>query len=121
MDLSDGLADAVRQVAEASGTGAAVQATALPIHPGAAAWFAAAGQDAVEASVSAGDDYELLFAVPKRGAGPLRHVVRQSRGVAITRVGELTSDGRIQLLRDGRSDPMPFGYSHFPGQPDSPR
>ena len=37
MDLSDGLADAIRQLAESSGVGARVAATALPIHPGAAA------------------------------------------------------------------------------------
>ena len=36
MDLSDGLADAVRQLARASGTGAVIEAEALPIHPGAA-------------------------------------------------------------------------------------
>ena len=34
MDLSDGLADAVRQLAEASGTGARIEAAALPLHPG---------------------------------------------------------------------------------------
>ena len=37
MDLSDGLADAVRQLAEASGTGARIEAAALPVHPGVAA------------------------------------------------------------------------------------
>ena len=35
MDLSDGLADAVRQIAGASGTGAVIEAEALPIHLGA--------------------------------------------------------------------------------------
>jgi thiamine-monophosphate kinase len=62
MDLSDGLADAVRQVAAASRTGAVVDAASLPIHPGASAWFTAAGLDAIDSSVAGGDDYELLFA-----------------------------------------------------------
>ena len=115
MDLSDGLADAVQQVAAASGTGASIEAAALPIHPGAAAWFEAAGRDAIDASVAGGDDYELLFAVPKRATGRLRHVIQQSRGVPITRIGELTGDGDIHLRREGRSHPMPSGFSHFAG------
>jgi thiamine-monophosphate kinase len=113
MDLSDGLADAVRQVASASGTGAVVDGAALPIHPAAAAWFAETGTDAVEASVAGGDDYELLFAVPKRSSGRLRHVVQQARGLAITRIGELTADGGVLLRRDGRAVAMPAGFSHF--------
>jgi thiamine-monophosphate kinase len=113
MDLSDGLADAVRQVASASRTGASVDAAALPIHPGAAAWFAGAGRDAVDASIAGGDDYELLFAVPKRAGGRLRHVIQQSRGVPITRVGELTGDGVVDLRRGGTSFPLPSGFTHF--------
>lgn len=115
MDLSDGLADAVRQVAAASGTGAAIEATALPLHPAAVTWFGGRGRDAVEACVSGGDDYELLFAVPKRSAGRLRHVMQQARGVPITRIGELTGDGTVRLVREGRSGPMPVGFDHFNG------
>jgi thiamine-monophosphate kinase len=116
MDLSDGLADAVQQVAAASRTGASIDAAALPIHPGAAAWFAGSGRDAVDASVSGGDDYELLFAVPRRTAGRLRHVIQQSRGVAITRIGELTGDDAVELRREGNAHPMPSGFSHFPAE-----
>jgi thiamine-monophosphate kinase len=113
MDLSDGLADAVRQVAAASGTGAVVEAGALPIHPGAVSWFAEAARDAIEASVAGGDDYELMFAVPRRASGRLRHVIQQSRGVALTRIGELTAEPGVHLRRDGQLVPLPSGFSHF--------
>jgi thiamine-monophosphate kinase len=113
MDLSDGLADAVRQVAAASGTGAMVEAASLPIPPAAASWFAANGGDAIEASVAGGDDYELLFAVPRRRAGRLRHVLQQSRGVPITRIGELTANPAVHLRRDGALAPLPAGFAHF--------
>lgn len=113
MDLSDGLADAVHQVAAASGTGAVVDAAALPIHPAAAAWFAGEGQDACEAAVTGGDDYELLFAVPKRSGSRLRHVIQQARGLAITRIGELTADGGVLLRRGSESRPLPAGFAHF--------
>lgn len=113
MDLSDGLADAVHQVAAASGTGAVVDAAALPIHPAAAAFFGREGRDAVEACVSGGDDYELLFAVPRRSAGRLRHVLQQARGLAITRIGALTADGGVRLQLGSESRPMPAGFAHF--------
>ncbi|HET7218179.1 MAG TPA: thiamine-phosphate kinase [Vicinamibacterales bacterium] len=114
MDLSDGLADAVRQVAAASGVGARIEAEALPIHPGAARWFVALGQDAVRASLAGGDDYELLVAVPKRRGGRLRTVISQARGLPLTRIGELTADrGSIVLRRNGGLEPLPEGFVHF--------
>jgi thiamine-monophosphate kinase len=100
MDLSDGLADGVRQIAEASGTGATVDAAALPVHP-------------VDASVRGGDDYELLFAVSRRTRGRLRLVERQARGVCLTRIGQLTADPAIVIVREGRANPLPAGFVHF--------
>jgi thiamine-monophosphate kinase len=113
MDLSDGLADAVTQMAGASGTGATLDAAALPVHPGAEAWFSAAGQDPLAAAVAGGDDYELLFAVPRRSRGRLRAVVREARGLQVTRIGELTTERTIGIHRDKRLDPLPAGFTHF--------
>ena len=113
MDLSDGLADAVRQVAEASGTGARIESRALPIHPGAERWFRSCGIDPVTASIAGGDDYELLFAVSARRRGRLRHVQQQARGLQLTRIGELTADPAVRLERDGVPGPMPEGFVHF--------
>ena len=113
MDLSDGLADAVHQIAAASGTGAMVDAASVPVDQGAREWFAAAGSDPVAASVSGGDDYELLFAVSRRFLGRLRSVIQQSRGVPVTRIGELTADKSIRLTADGKTFPLPCGFAHF--------
>jgi thiamine-monophosphate kinase len=113
MDLSDGLADAVRQVAEASKVGARIDASAVPVHPAAATWFASQGVDPITASLSGGDDYELLFAVSGRRRGGLRTVERQARGLALTRIGELTADPAICFERDGARVPLPAGFTHF--------
>ena len=113
MDLSDGLADAVASIARASGTGATIDASALPIPDAARRWFSAHGEDPVRASLSGGDDYELLFAVSPRRQGRLRTVVRQARGVPITRIGELTAPPAILLRADGASEPLPSGFTHF--------
>jgi thiamine-monophosphate kinase len=113
MDLSDGLADAVAQIACASGAGAAIDPASLPLHPGARAWFSAAGRDPVGACVAGGDDYELLFSVPRRARGRLRAVIREARGVPVTRIGEVTAGRAIGLLRDGTLEPLPAGFVHF--------
>ena len=113
MDLSDGLADAVRQIAEQSGTGAKVEADALPVHPGATSWFTGQGRDAIAAAMTGGDDYELLLAMRPRFKGRLRNLVRQAQGVPITRIGELTASREIVVVRGGRADPLPSGFVHF--------
>jgi len=113
MDLSDGLADAVTQVAEQSGTGARLDAVALPIHPGAVQWFETQGRDPVPAAVAGGDDYELLFAVPSRFGGRFRALVQHAQGVPVRRIGELTSDREVVLIKDGRAAPLPAGFTHF--------
>jgi thiamine-monophosphate kinase len=113
MDLSDGLADAVRQIAEQSGTGALVDAGALPVHPGAVEWFTSQGDDPVSTALSSGDDYELLLAVPPRSKGRLRNLMRLAQGVPITRIGELTASREIALVRAGRPELLPSGFVHF--------
>ncbi len=113
MDLSDGLADAVTQMAGAGGTGARIDATALPLNPAGCSWFASSGEDPITAAVSGGDDYELLFAVPRRSLGRLKGVLRDARGVPITGIGELTADPGIGLIRNGRVEPLPAGFAHF--------
>jgi thiamine-monophosphate kinase len=113
MDLSDGLADAVAQLAGASGTGARIDAAALPIPQAASRWFAADGLDPVSASLRGGDDYELLFAVPARRARRLRGALRQARGVPVTCIGELTSSPAVVLQRGDTAESLPPGFTHF--------
>jgi thiamine-monophosphate kinase len=113
MDLSDGLADAVRQIAGASGLGASIDGAALPIPFAAREYFRRIGADPVAAAAAGGDDYELLFAAPRRTRGRLATVVRQSRGVAVTRIGELTADPALVLINNGAREPLPHGFVHF--------
>ena len=75
IDLSDGLADGVRQIGEASGLGAIVEADALPIEEGATLRDALGG----------GEDYELLFAVSPRMRSRLRNVRRLAEAISPSR------------------------------------
>jgi thiamine-monophosphate kinase len=114
MDLSDGLADAVRQIAEASGCGAEIDASALPIEPGAHEWWTARGEDAVARALTGGDDYELLFAVPPRWRGRLRHARRHVASPPLTRVGVLTkARGEYVVVRESRRERLTGGFEHW--------
>ena len=116
MDLSDGLADGVRQIAEASGVGIIIDADALPVDEEARAWFNARGGDALAKAMAGGDDYELVFTVPRRRNGRLRTATRGA-DVAVTRIGICTSARDLVLHRSGggtaRDEAIPSGYTHF--------
>lgn len=115
MDLSDGLADAVRQMAAASGCGAVVTGEAVPVDAEARRWWEGRGADALASAVAGGEDYELLFAVPPRSGGRLRNVRRQVAAPVLTRIGVLTRDRGLWLERKGHKTPWPEGFEHFRG------
>jgi len=112
MDVSDGLADAVHQLADANEIGATIEGSALPIEEGARRWFELRGQDAVNASLIGGDDYELLIAVRPRLRGRLE-AARRHGDVPLTRIGSCTAGRSVVVRQDGVSRIMPPGYSHF--------
>ena len=112
IDLSDGLADAVHQLASASGTGAIIDAGVVPWHPAVARMWPRA-EDALVRALSGGDDYELLFAVPPRRRRAFEAVAIRPGGVPVTRIGRLTPEGRVLLDLDGRQVPLPSGFTHF--------
>ncbi len=116
MDLSDGLADGLRQIADASGVGMTIDADALPIDPGARAFFDARGQDAVVEALTAGDDYELLIAVRPRTQRRLTAAMRRG-DVMLTRIGRCTTERGITLRTAGAgpidAGALPPGFSHF--------
>jgi thiamine-monophosphate kinase len=116
IDLSDGLADGVRQIAAASGVGAAIDGDAVPIDPCAREWFQSRDVDALERALSAGDDYELLVAVRPRLRRRMTHAARQA-GIAMTRIGACTESRELVVARSmagaAAASPLPRGYGHF--------
>lgn len=103
VDLSDGLADGVQRIAEASGVGIDLDEASIPLEAGA--------EMSVDEAIAAGDDYELLFTVRPRPRGRLR-AVRQHADVSITRIGVCTAS-RDVIIRGAAPRPIPRGYGHF--------
>ena len=103
IDLSDGLSIDLAHLCEESGVAAEVDATKLPLAPGATLTQALHG----------GEDYELLFAAPT-GA----HVPRTIAGVAVTRIGRFkrrrSGDPRVSIRTARGLEPLPpRGWEHF--------
>ncbi|MFM8788337.1 MAG: thiamine-phosphate kinase [Chthoniobacterales bacterium] len=98
MDLSDGLAADLPRLAAESGTGFVIDAESVPRRRGAT----------LRAALSDGEDFELLFAVPKTKAARLeRDWKRKFPALRLTRIGHLATRGMAQGLGGVR------GYDHF--------
>jgi thiamine-monophosphate kinase len=103
VDLSDGLADGIRQIGEASGLGAIVEAESVPIDDGAT----------LSEALGGGEDYELLFAVSPRMRSRLKNARRLVSDLPVTRIGRLTADRAMLLSRNGSTEQLPAGFEHF--------
>jgi thiamine-monophosphate kinase len=95
MDLSDGLSSDLPRLCAASGVGATIEEAKLPIVP-TAVDKRTERFDGLQLALDGGDDYELLFAVPRE---KVARIPRSSRGLLLTNIGEITR-GRIIFRKD---------------------
>ena len=113
MDLSDGLADGVRQIADASQVGMVIDAAELPIDGETMRWFTQHGADPQIAAAAGGDDYELVFTSRPAQRGRLRGVRNHLGDLPITKIGVVTK-GRELVLKTATGDrELPAGFEHF--------
>jgi thiamine-monophosphate kinase len=111
MDLSDGLSADLPRICAASGVGADIRLQDLPIFKESASW----GGNPIELALHGGEDYELLFAVPRSKAGRLEKSY-PSNLPPITCVGKLTAaSGKIWITdQTMKHTPLPrHGWDHF--------
>ena len=113
IDLSDGLADGLRQIACASGVGITVDGSSIPLADGAAEFHRGRGNDPLRAVLAGGDDYELLFTARPSWRGRLRAVQSHVGNLPITRIGIVTRDSRLTVRTAEGDRDLPAGFEHF--------
>ena len=113
MDTSDGLADSVRQIAEASQAGITLDAGALPIGDAVRRWHEARGSSVIDAAIGGGDDYELLFTVRPAHMGRLRNVRQMLGALPITKIGMVTKERQLSIRTETGERRLPEGFDHF--------
>ncbi len=117
IDLSDGLAGDLRHILQASRVGAELLSTAIPISLEArrAAKAEPGAKPALEAALSDGEDFELLFAVASRDAVPLLDAWRrQFASLPLSCIGRITANEGITIRdKEGVRPLIAHGYEHF--------
>ncbi len=111
MDSSDGLADAITQICRASGVGAILTRSSIPISPSLSQLFPAT---ALSSALYGGEDFELVLCLPEPSALELVDHIGQSAAI----VGKITRSLDIILVdASGQYQPMEIdrksGFQHF--------
>ncbi|MGA2707073.1 MAG: thiamine-phosphate kinase [Steroidobacteraceae bacterium] len=111
MDISDGLVGDLPKLAAASGVSARVEVERLPLSQ--ALRELATPQQARDWALAAGDDYELLLAVPPDRFAQLGEAASRI-GLALTAIGELGAGSGVTWTLNGLAwVPGVLGYDHF--------
>jgi thiamine-monophosphate kinase len=113
MDVSDGLAKDLARMCKASGCGARVRLSDVPLSPSAAKAVAADPTLGPQIATG-GDDYEVLAAVPAAHADAFESAAAQA-GIAMTRIGT-TLAGTDVVIEGSDGQPLALdkaGWDHF--------
>jgi thiamine-monophosphate kinase len=110
IDVSDGIVQDLGHVCRASGTGAVISEEDVPRSP---AYERVIGGD-TGLSLYGGEDYELLFTVPRKSLASFERRARRLPD-PVHLVGEIVKGRGVRLrARDGRlRRPLGGGFEHF--------
>ena len=113
IDISDGLAADLGHVLTASGVGASIDITRLPLS---SAFLSLVTADDWQSAVSAGDDYELCFTAPMaQQANVLERL--QAAACPCVRIGEITAQSGLHWYDAENNEQLigQTGFDHFKG------
>jgi thiamine-monophosphate kinase len=115
IDLSDGLSGDLRHLCEESAVGAEVVEASLPLSPACRAYAVARGLDPRHIALQGGEDYELLFTVPRDQQPRFERLAARTR-FSFTCIGSITAKRYGLRLRteQGTTRALPLlSYEHF--------
>jgi len=110
LDLSDGLAGDAAHLAAASALAAEIDLELLPVALEVKVEAGRLGQSYQRFAAEAGEDFELLAALPPEfdGAGEFARAC----GIPLTRTGTIKSGNGVRFILDGRTVEL-RGFNHF--------
>lgn len=112
IDLSDGLSSDLTRLCDASGVGALIDSSLLPIDNRVVELCGRRALDPLQLALHGGEDFELLFTVKSEDAVRLP---RRVDGVEIKRIGAMTNAIEGVKISEGPRiwDLKPGGWKHF--------
>jgi thiamine-monophosphate kinase len=112
IDLSDGLSSDLNRLCDASGVGALIDSSLLPIDNRVVELCGRRALDPLQLALHGGEDFELLFTVK---SADVARLPRRVDGVEIKRIGEITNTTDGVKISEGPRiwDLKPGGWKHF--------
>ena len=112
IDLSDGLSSDLNRLCTASGVGALIDSSLLPIDDRVTELCGRRALDPLQLALHGGEDFELLFTVKPQNASRLP---RRVDGVGIKHVGQITAAFEGVKISEGARiwELQPGGWKHF--------
>jgi thiamine-monophosphate kinase len=116
IDISDGLASEVRHICEASGTGARLYMSKIPISGNVYQVAEHIGKTPHDLALYGGEDFELLFTCQPDKVSLLAEDILKHCGTPLATVGRIVETSHSMTVEDasGGIAPLePRGYDHF--------
>jgi len=105
IDISDGILQDLNHISKASNMGAKVNLGSIPIHPD-----IQKNENALQQAVSDGEDFELLFTIPKKNK------VLVEKFDELTIIGSMSNDTQHLLVKEKEEETfrqiIPKGFQH---------
>lgn len=114
IDISDGLASEAWHLSRESGVGLRLDLDAVPLAPGLERLAPKLGRRPVDLALHGGEDYELLFTVPRSKAALVDAKMDHYAGCAPVCIGEVVAGRGVRVRGPRGWTPLTDGgYEHF--------
>ncbi|MCX8027292.1 MAG: thiamine-phosphate kinase [Thermodesulfovibrionales bacterium] len=112
IDTSDGLSKDLNRICDNSGVGALIELNKIPVSKNLQSLCQILGLNAKELILNGGEDYRLLFTLPRSAVANNNNKYKPDKDFYI--IGEITDSNRCYLDEDGKIHPLlPKGFEHF--------
>lgn len=116
IDISDGLSSDLTRICEASGVGAKVYASQIPLLPAAESVAKLLKKNPLDFALYGGEDYKLLFTASPQKVDDIIKLLKKELGIKVTIVGEIKDKDEGIKLEDSKGKAIYLqakGYNHF--------